>query len=149
ITGFPARGSHPKDLLPTNPLTMWAYTDFTDKRWTFTYKYLVLQQDPKISKPQKVALFNKNTFGAYLLGSDLFIKRTTADPSKTYPDFGCSFETFTNERFLEIETVGPLSDVQPGAGVQHVERWSLHRNVKIPSWTDAALDKVLLPFLSR
>ncbi len=153
ISGFPARGSHADNLLPTNPLTMWAYTDFTDKRWTLTKKYIVLRQDVKVSAPQKVALFNKDTFAAYLLGGDLFIKRYTADPSKTYPDFGCSFEMFTNERFLELETVGPLADVQAGAGVQHVERWSLHKDVKIPSLktgaNEAEIDKVLLPLLAR
>jgi len=153
IAGFPARGSHTENLLPTNPLTMWSYTDLTDKRWTFTKKYLLLRQDGKISAPQKMALFNKDTFAAYLLGSDLFIKRYTADPTKTYPDFGCSFETFTNERFLELETVGPLADVQPGSGVQHVERWSLHKDVKLPSLktsaNEAEIDKVLLPLLAR
>ena len=31
------------------------------------------------------------------------------DASKTYPDFGCSFETFTNADFLEMETLGPMT----------------------------------------
>jgi len=35
----------------------------------------------------------------------------------------------------------------PGESVEHVEHWSLHKNVKIPAFTDAALDKVLLPLL--
>jgi hypothetical protein len=147
IVAFPPRGTHPKDLLPTNPLVMWAFTDFSDQRWQFTKKYLLLRQDPKNASPQKTGLFNKETVGAYLLGSDLFIKRATAqDPSKQ-PDFGCSFETFTNADFLELETLGVLSNVRPGGTVEHVERWSLHRNIKIPSWTDADIDRALLPLL--
>jgi hypothetical protein len=31
--------------------------------------------------------------------------------------------------------------------VEHTESWSLHRNVKMPSWTDAELDRVLLPLI--
>jgi hypothetical protein len=149
FTGFPPRGKHPEVLPPTNPLVMWAYTDFSDKRWTFTKKYLALRQDPKAAEPQKVGHFNSDTWGAYLLGSELFIKRSQADPSKTYPDFGCSYETFTNADFLEIETLGPMTKLAPGASVGHVERWSLHKNVRIPSLTDAVLDKVLLPLLGK
>jgi hypothetical protein len=144
ITGFPPRGTHPEVLAPTNPLVMWAFSDLSDKRWIFTKKYMVLLQDPKnTSQPQKLGLFNKDTFGAYLLGSDLFMKRYAADPSKTYPDFGCSFETFTSADFLELETLGPLETVRPGATLAHTEHWSLYKNVKIPSWTDAELDRVL------
>ena len=52
---------------------------------------------------------------AYLLGSDLFIKRIEADPKRTYPDLGASFETFTNADFLEQETLGPMTKLAPGA----------------------------------
>jgi hypothetical protein len=145
ITGFPPRGTHPEMLAPTNPLVMWAYTDFSDPRWKFTSKYVMLRQDPRAKTPQKLGHFNKDTWGAYLLGADLYIKKYTADPSKTYPDFGCSYETFTNADFLELETVGPLSRVEPGRTVEHIERWSLHRNIKINEWTDAELDRVLVP----
>lgn len=149
ITGFPPRGKHPDILPPTNPLVMWAYTDFSDKRWQYTKKYLALHQDAKATEPQKIGLFNENTWGAYLLGSDLFLKRYQADPAKTYPDFGCSFQTFTDADMLELETLGPLTKVAPGASVEHVERWSLHKNVRISAWTDAALDKALLPLLGK
>jgi hypothetical protein len=54
ITGFPPRGKHPEVLPPTNPLVMWAYTDFSDKRWRFTKKYVTLRQDPKATEPQKL-----------------------------------------------------------------------------------------------
>ena len=149
IAAFPPRGSHEKDLLPSNPLTMWAYTDFSDRRWQFTKKYVLLRQDPKNSNAQKAGLFNRDTVGAYLLGSDLFIKQASARDARRHPDFGCSYETFTNEQFLEMETLGELSNVAPGASVQHAEHWSLHKNIKIASWTDAEIDRALLPLLRQ
>lgn len=149
IHGFPPRGTHPEMLTPTHPLVMWAFTDLSDKRWQFTQKYLILRQDPKATKPQKIGSFNKDTFGAYYLGEELFIKRYQADPGKTYPDSGASFETFTNADMLESETMGPLTELAPGATVEHVERWSLHKNVKIAQFTDAELDRVLLPLLAK
>jgi hypothetical protein len=144
ITKFPPRGTHPENLAPTNPLILWAFTDLSDPRWTFTKTYLILRQDPDNAAPQKIGHFNEKTMGAYLLGSDLFVKRTDADASKTYADFGASYETFTNEAFLELETLGPLESVAPGASVEHVERWSLHSDIEIREWTDLELDRVLL-----
>jgi hypothetical protein len=149
ITGFPPRGKHPQVLEATNPLTMWAYTDLSDKRWKFTRKYLTLRQDPQAAEPQKIGLFNPRTWAAYLLGSELFVKEYAADPARTYPDFGCSFETFTNNEMLEMETLGPLQKVEPGKAAEHVERWSLHRNVSLKEWTDAELDALVAPLLGK
>lgn len=143
ITGFPPRGKHPEVLLPTNPLVMWAYTDLSDPRWRFTKKYLALRQDPQAAEPQKIGTFNPKTWAAYLLGADLFVKQAAADPAGVYPDFGCSFETFTNADMLEMETLGPITKVEPGASVEHVERWSLHKDVRIAAWTDAELDAAI------
>ena len=106
----------PQRLAPTNPLVMWAFSDLSDPRWKFTKKYMVLTQDRKnTGQPQKLGHLQRHTWGAYLLGSDLFIKRYEADPSKPYPDIRCSFETFTGPEFLELETLGPLTRVEPGA----------------------------------
>lgn len=150
VHGFPPRGKHPQVLNPTNPLVMSAYTDLSDKRWKFTKKYLILRQDPKATEPQKLGSFTNDTWGAYLLGSELFVKRTKAPGTpRDYTDLGCSFETFTNADFLELETLGPLITLKPGGSVEHIERWSLHRNVRIAEWTDAGLDRVLLPLVGR
>jgi hypothetical protein len=145
ITGFPPRGKHPINLEATNPLVMWAYTDLSDKRLTFTRKYMLLRQDPANANAQKVGLFNTDTWAAYLLNGEMFIKRTQADPAKTYPDFGCSFETFTNNDFLEIETLGPLTKVAPGKTAEQVEHWALYRNIALPKITDEDLDATLMP----
>ncbi len=146
LIAFPPRGKHPEVLAATNPLVMWAYSDLSDKRWLFTRKYLSLRQDPANPEPQKLGLFNANTWAAYFVHGDLFLKRYQAEPDKTYPDFGASFETFTNAEFLELETLGPMTKVEPNGSVAHIERWSLVRNVKLPSLSDE-LDKLLLPLL--
>lgn len=149
FTAFPERRSHSDHLAPTNPLTMWGYTDFSDPRWKFTPKYLILKQDPKNNSSQKAGLIRNTTFGAYLLGSDLFVKRSRADESMipNYPDFGCSFEMYTDANILELETLGPLVTLKPGASVEHTEHWMLQADVKIPTWTDAALDSLMAPLL--
>ena len=147
ITGFPPRGKHPDVLPPTNPLIMWAFTDFTDSRLKLTKKYLTLRQDPTNTAPQKLGHFNVNTWAAYLLNGDLFLKRYTAEANRSYPDMGSSFEIFTRNDMLEMETLGPIEHLEPGKALVHIERWSLHKNVKLASLTDTELDRVLLPLL--
>src|SRR5437868_8543770 len=81
VSGFPPRGRHPINLEATNPLVMWAYTNLADPRWRFTKKYLTLRQDPNNGEAQKLGLFNLDTWAAYLLRDEVFIKRTSADPT--------------------------------------------------------------------
>ena len=147
ITGFPPRGTHPINLEATNPLVMWAYTNLADPRWKFTRKYMMLRQDANNKDAQKLGLFNPDTWVVYLLNGDAFVKRATADPGKTYTDFGCSFETFTNDEFLEIETLGPMTKVLPGHSVEHAERWGLFRNIRPTQLDDDELSRVLAPLL--
>ncbi len=146
IHGFPPRGTHPEMLAPSNPLVMWPFTNLSDRRWLLLKKYLVLRQDPNNPVPQKLGSFHPRTWGAYLLHGELFVKRCEApgDPGR-YPDFGCSFETFTNADMLEIETLGPLRTLAPGESLSHVEEWSLHRNVHVDGWSDSELDRTIAP----
>jgi hypothetical protein len=148
VTGFPPRASHADALAPTNPLVMWAFTNLADPRWTFLEKYLVLRHDPANSSHTKLGLYNPDTWGAYLLGSDLFLKWAAAHPAQRYPDFGCSCELFASDLMLEIETLSPILHIAPGEWIEHRENWSLHRNAALSEWTDAALDCVFVPLLA-
>ncbi|HMF74266.1 MAG TPA: hypothetical protein VK604_01255 [Bryobacteraceae bacterium] len=148
ITTFPPRGCHEDCLQPTNPMIMWAYTDFSDKRWLLTKSYLILKQDPADDTPQKAGVFNQNTRVAYLLGTDLFLKRYQADPRLAYPDFQASCEVFTNGGCLELETLGPLADLHPGQSSTHMETWSLHRGVQLNGVTEAEIDRAILPLFA-
>ncbi len=71
---------------------------------------MTLRQDPNNPDPQKLGTFNTDSWAAYVLNGEVFIKRAKANPTATYPDFGCSMETFTNNEFLEIETLGPMTE---------------------------------------
>jgi hypothetical protein len=147
VTGFPPRGRHEDVLAPTNPLVMWAFTDLRDPRWRFLHKYLVLHHDPANTDHTKLGLFNEKTWGAYVLGSEMFLKRYHADPTKTYPDMGCSYETFASDGMLELETLSPLTEVEPNGWLDHTEHWSLHRDVLLTEWSDDSLDRLFQPLL--
>ena len=64
---------------------------------------------------------------AYSLNGMLFVKHAEFDASARYPDFGSNTEIYTDGSMLELETLGPLQQLGPGATAEHRERWSLHR----------------------
>ncbi len=147
ILPLPPRGSHEDNLLPVNAMTFWAYTDMSDPRWTWGRKYVLLRQDPNAAVPQKVGAMITNRWAAYANHDTLFVKTFPAyDPDLAYADMGCNVETFTNNRMLELETLGPLTVLDPGESAEHVETWSLFPNVARPA-SDADVDRAILPLV--
>jgi hypothetical protein len=133
----------PEDFGPNQTMVLWPYFDFKDPRWTFGSRYLTLRQDKKRG-PTKVGLAHRMGWVGYLNGGTLFVKRFGYEEGKHYPDRGCNFETFTNEDMLEIESLGPLVTLDPGAKVEAIEEWELSKDV--PAFTDeAGIDKNVLP----
>jgi len=139
---------HEKSLLAARPIVLWPYTNMADKRWTWGERFIQLRQDPKARKPQKVGLALQDGWAAYVLKGVAFIKRFTHASNAAYPDYGCSFETFTNADMLEVESVGPLVTVEPGKAVQHVEHWFVFDGVKVGT-TDASIEKAMAPLIEQ
>jgi len=143
---LPPRRSHEESLLPANTMALWAYTDMSDPRWHWGEKYVLLRQDPTSQRPQKVGAMARDGWAAYARAGHLFVKRFSYVEDARYPDLGCSVEAFTNADMLELETLGPLVDLEPGAAVEHVERWHLFRDVEPPK-DDADVDRDVLPLI--
>jgi len=146
VAPLPPRGTHPENLLPGNTLTLWTFTDMSDPRWTWGEKYFMLRQDVDNARPQKVGVLNVPGWAAYANSGTLFVVRFDYDADATYADMGSNFETFTNDEMLEVETLGPLSRVEPGECVEHVETWQLFRDVPAPN-NDADVDANILPLI--
>ena len=128
--------SHSERLLPTRPVTMWAYTKFQDPRWTWGDQVVRLRHDANMG-PQKIGALVEQGYAACVNNGELFLKRFPFTPGATYPDFNSNFETFTRQDMLEIETLGPMVTVGCGEYVEHQETWYLLSNAVIPE-DDAA-----------
>jgi hypothetical protein len=144
IPDFPGQVIDKRFYLPVRSLVLWSYTNLQDPRWVFTSKYIVLKQDPKATKPQKLGLSNRLNWGAYLRDGHLFVKKNVYQEGATYPDHGCTFETFTNADMLELEGLGPLANLPPGGSVDYREDWYLFDGVAADN-TDASIDANVLP----
>ncbi|HEV8244493.1 MAG TPA: hypothetical protein VGP93_01865 [Polyangiaceae bacterium] len=137
---------HPKALAPARPLVLWHFTRMNDPRWTWGDRLFFLRQDPKRSEAQKVGFYNDQGWMAYALGELVFVKRHEPAPG-AHADFGCNAETFTNGGILELETLGPLVRLQPGANVTHVEDWLLFDGVKLGE-SEAEILRALEPLIA-
>ncbi|MBA4376713.1 MAG: hypothetical protein C0401_11150 [Anaerolinea sp.] len=138
----------PQQLTPTHSITLWGYTRMSDSRWTWGERYIFLRQDETSTKPQKLGILNTHGWAGYLRDGNLFVKKFDYTPSANYSDINCNFETFTNDEMLELESLGPLQQLEPGKKVQHWEEWSLFSGVKTPS-TDDEVDEYILPLLGN
>jgi hypothetical protein len=118
---------HPDYLVPARPLVLWHFTDMSDPRWRWGRKYIQLSQDPAAISKQKVGMRNTAGWGAYVLAGEVFVKRFGFDPAARYADMGCNAETYTDPAVLEIESLGPMTRLEPGATVEHPEAWLLAR----------------------
>lgn len=134
---------HTECLLPVRPLVLWSYTDMSDPRWKFGSRFVQLKSDPALNTPQKIGALVKSGWAAYNLEDTLFVKRFGYDQNAVYPDFGCNFETYTRGSFMEVESLGPLTRLEPGQCATHVERWYLAKGIHIED-PEAALDNNLL-----
>lgn len=139
----PKKIPHTKRLTHTHEWSLWGYTDLSDPRWTLGSNYLLLRQDPKRT-PNKIGILHRQGWVAYHLDGFLFVKKFKAVEGKTYPDGNVNFETFTNEDFLELESLGYLTTLKPGESVDHEEEWSLFKGVKACK-TEEEIDAVVAP----
>ena len=147
ILPLPPRGEHPRDLLPNTRLIFWPYSDLSDSRWGWGQRYLRLRHDPAQSAPQKVGARVPDGWLAYAVHDCLFIKTFPYEDAAQYPDDGCNAEIFADGTFLELESLGPLREILPGASVTHEERWFLLRDVPAPK-SDADIEQDILPCLA-
>jgi hypothetical protein len=141
-------GEHAQNLLPVRPLALWAYTDLSDARFAIGPKYIRLRVLADRAEPQKIGIGNRQGWAAYHRGRTLFVKRFPYDEAARYPDFGSNCETYVSGSFVEVETLGPLQRLEPGASAEHVEHWYLFPDVEIGS-TEASLDAALKPLLGK
>lgn len=130
---------HPDRVLPARPLVLWPYTDMTDPRWTWGKRVLRLRHVAG-KAPQKVGMLVSQGYAAYANHGNVFLKRFPFVEGATYPDMGVNFETFTNQDMLEVESLGPVQRVEPGARAQHRETWYLLKGVQPPAEDGACAD---------
>lgn len=112
-------------LLGNRLLALWDYTNMADPRVFWGEKFITLIQDNTASTAFKLGISGEKGWAAYINKGQVFLKQYTHNLEGVYPDNGMSYETYTNEHMLEIETVGELKTLKCGDISTHKEQWSL------------------------
>lgn len=133
-------------LLHNRLIALWDYSDMEDERITWGNRYIRLRQDTSVKRAFKFGLNSEHGFALYFNHGDLFVKKFDMTEGGTYPDGGMNFETYTNEHFLEIESLGELKTVGSGEVSEHTEYWKIFGGVALPE-TDEKIDEIVKKYV--
>jgi hypothetical protein len=130
-------------LLGNRMIALWPYSRMNDERVWWGERYITLQQDPSMKPPFKFGINNEYGWAAYFNYNQVFIKQFMHELDEKYPDGGASYETYTTDYMLEMESLSPLQTVQPGEEIDHMESWYLVDEVEAPENSDDSIDEIM------
>ncbi len=126
------------DILPNRSLALWQYSDIASPHVSWGNQYILIRAEIKEEEgPFKVGFPNPRGWLAYWVAGTLFVKRAAFDAKAAYYDFGSSSESYCNNKFLELETLAPISKLAPGESVTHIETWELYADIEYPENEEA------------
>ncbi len=130
-------------LQPNRSLTFWPYSDIGSPNITWGNDYIFVRADFK-SGAFKIGYANSSGWLAYWRAGTLFIKQAAFDAGADYYDHGSSSECYCNDHFLELESLGPITTIQPEESVGLLETWQVFDKVQL-----AAKEDVVAAFMKK
>jgi hypothetical protein len=127
----PIGNADPDGLLNNRILALWPYAQMKDPRLEWRDDAILIRAFPQPG-PFKLGYFNPHGWLAYWIDELLFQKRFDPLPGQKFPDGGCNTESYCNGQFVELESLGPLVTLQPGAEVCHTETWEIFPSLDVP-----------------
>jgi hypothetical protein len=118
-------------MQPNRNLVMWPYSRWSDRRLRLGEEFVAI----KAGAPRdglKVGYFNPSGWLGYLFDDVFFVKRFGVRGDEEYPDLGCNSEAFSNHRMVELQSLGPVTELAPNKSVVHTETWEVYREREIP-----------------
>ena len=125
-------------LLPNRSLAVWPYTDLKSEHLSLG-NHIILLKAEFTEGAFKIGFPNPHGWLAYWLEGTLFVKKAVYNPQARYFDFNSSHQCYCSEKFIELETLGPISNILPGDSVTHIETWNLYSDVDYPADEETAL----------
>jgi hypothetical protein len=120
--GAPGHG-----LQADRSLVLWPYTDLADPRLRFEDGAVRVRAEPA-GPTLKLGAAPGVGRVSYRLGGEVFDKRVEVLTDAPYADRGAAVQVYLCDDFCELETLGPLRVLEPGASATHRERWSVRRD---------------------
>ena len=138
ILPLPVGNTDAAGLLHNRQFSLWPYASFHDPRLKLGDEFILFKAD--VLPPFKIGYLSTHGWMAYWLAGTLFRKTFEMHAGATYPDNNCNAEMYCNHLFVELESLGPLTQLQPGAEVKHIETWEIFDNLDVlPAEIQSAL----------
>lgn len=112
-----------RSMAPNRLVAMWPYASWSDDRFAIGDRELSVQGRP--GDPFKVGCRSTAGLVGYLREGVLFVKRFDPHADSPHADLGCNLEVYVDQGTIELESLGPLVRIAPGASATHDERWEL------------------------
>jgi hypothetical protein len=109
---------------PTRSLAIFPYATITDTRLEL-HDDLFLVHGCADQKVLKVGSYNPFGWAAYMLEKALFIKHFPVGDFRMLPDMGSNVEVYVRDLYLELETLGEVTWLNPGRSVMFEETWEV------------------------
>ena len=129
ILRMPVGSADSAGLLHNRQFSLWPYAHIDDPRLKLGDEFILFDADALLP-PFKIGYFNTFSWMGYWLDGILFRKTFEAHKNSAYPDNNCNAEMYCNDQFVELESLGPLTRLDPGALVQHVESWEVLKEIE-------------------
>lgn len=125
VIPLPLPKPHFECISPAYRMSVWSYSDMSDPRLNFKKGHLLLDHT-KAETSHKLGMEVSNGWAAYAVNGMLFVKKFGWNSAGKYPDGGCNFESYSEKSFMELESLGPLTLLEPEQTVEHVEQWRIY-----------------------
>jgi hypothetical protein len=116
---------------PDRQLVLWSYTSWQDERLFADDDYVWIDAQAQADE-FKVGLLARGWLG-YLRAGVFFLKRFDPQLALPHPDLNTNAQLYCNAYNIELETLAPLTRLEPGESSVHLETWELYRAEDVPS----------------
>jgi hypothetical protein len=120
-----SEGAPNESLLPDRRISLWPYSRVDDPRLELHDDFILIRAKPDLPL-FKIGTFNPRGWTAYWQDGVLFRKTFSAMRGLRHPDYDCNAEIYCDSHVIELESIGPLSRLAPGASLSHTETWDLY-----------------------
>jgi len=132
-------------FLPNRPMALWSYADIANPNVSWGNACILVRAEMPAGTAFKIGFPNSRGWLAYWLNGTLFLKRAAFDARAKYFDHNSSSTSYCNDKFLELETLAPITTLAPGESVSHTETWELYADVAKPD-DEAAVQAIIEKF---
>ncbi len=112
-------------LLPNRQLVFWPYTELNSFYIELNDQAVAVRAS-MTEGALKIGSPNPCNWLAYALDGVLFVKRSEYQKGANYLDRGASSQIYCNPDLIELETLGPVTNLKPGDSIEHQEIWQIY-----------------------